>query len=90
MNSISRRRFLLDLAAVGGLIPLLAGDQLQARPVPDPELKKKMDDVLDKVFKKEEPPPRPRPKQPPPPHEPPPTHFPLPGGMPPPQRPPKS
>lgn len=89
MNSLTRRRFLLDLAAIGGILAVTAGDQLQARPLPNPELKKKMDDVLDKVFKKPEPAP-PHPKQPLPP-PPPGPHYPMPGAVPaPPQPPPKS
>lgn len=69
MNSFTRRRFLLDLAAVGGIVALAAGQELEARPMPSPELKKKMDDAIDKAFaktKKETPPkPPPGPKEPP-------------------------
>ncbi|MBX3170322.1 MAG: hypothetical protein KF760_23150 [Candidatus Eremiobacteraeota bacterium] len=63
MNSFTRRRFLLDLAAVGGILALAAGQELEARPLPDPELKKKMDEAIDKAFAKtkKETPPKPQP-----------------------------
>lgn len=32
MNAFTRRRFMLDLAAIGGIIALTAGRQLEARP----------------------------------------------------------
>lgn len=79
MNSFTRRRFLLDLAAVGGIVAMTAGQQLEARPVPSPELKKKMDDAIDKAFAKDkkDPPPKPPPPQPDPR-----PHYPTPGRMP--------
>jgi hypothetical protein len=81
MNAFTRRRFMLDLAAIGGIIALTAGRQLEARPVPSPELKKKLDDAIDKAFAKDkQPPPPPPPKDPRP-------HYPAPGRMPAPQRP---
>lgn len=73
MNSFTRRRFLLDLAAIGGIVALAAGQELEARPMPSPELKKKMDDAIDRAFaktKKETPPRPPAPPQPPQPHYP--------------------
>ncbi len=77
MNSFTRRRFLLDLAAVGGIIAMTAGQELEARPLPNPELKKQMDDAIDRAFaktKKEDPPKRPPPKEPCPR-----PHYPTPG-----------
>lgn len=67
MDKLTRRRFLLDLACVGGVIALAAGHGLQARPVPARELKKKMDNAIDKAFQKPDPPPAPPPPPPPPP-----------------------
>jgi len=82
MNSFTRRRFLLDLAAIGGILALTAGQELEARPMPSPELKKKLDDAIDRAFaktKKETPPkPQPPPKEP---------HYPTPGRQAPPRYP---
>lgn len=76
MNAFTRRRFLLHLAAIGGILAFSAGQELEARPLPDPELQKKMDDAIDKVFKaKAEPTPPPKPEKCPP-------HYPTPGRMP--------
>ena len=80
MNAFTRRRFMLDLAAVGGIIALTAGQQLEARPLPSPELKKKMNDAIDRAFAKEK-------KHAPPPPQPPQQHYPTPGKMPAPQQP---
>ena len=85
MNSYTRRRFLLDLAAVGGIIALAAGQELEARPLPSPELKKKMDDAIDKAFAKDKK--APVPQQPPPKPPQPQPQYPTPGGMPVPHRP---
>lgn len=76
MNSFTRRRFLLDLAAIGGILAFSAGQELEARPLPSPELKKKMDDAIDRAFaKQKQDPPPPKPKQDPP-------HYPTPGRAP--------
>lgn len=75
---------MLDLAAVGGILALTAGRELEARPLPSPELKKKMDDAIDKAFaktKKETPAPQPKPPVPQP-------HYPMPGRSQPPPYPP--
>ena len=71
MNSISRRRFLRDLAAIGGFVGLVAGHGLEAQPVPNPKLKKKLNDAIDKAF--------PPPKEPAPKPTPPPVPHPHPG-----------
>ena len=72
---------MLDLAAVGGILALTAGQELEARPMPSPELKKKMDDAIDRAFAKtkKETPPKPQPPKEP-------QHYPMPGRQAPPQR----
>ena len=88
MNPISRRRLLLDLAAVGGIVALMAGHELEARPLPHSELKHKLDEAIDKVFAKKEPSPSPTPQPTPPVRQPtpgrlaPPPNYPPAGGMP--------
>lgn len=90
MDKVTRRRFLLDLASIGGIIALAAGHGAQARPVPADELKRKMDKAIDKAFEKKDPPPRrpdPPPQRPMPGRVSHPPYYPPAGGLRPPPRP---